>query len=145
MSAQGIFTISKDFQFSSSHQLEGLAEEHPCSRLHGHNYTVRLELTGRLNATGFVVDYRELAPFKTFVDALDHHHLNELLDFNPTAEHLAHFFSEAAGAILADYPNVYGGKVSVSETPKTWATAIMHMPHQGDSSIDADRYRWGHS
>lgn len=139
-----LFTISKEFTFSASHQLAGLPLDHPCSRLHGHNYTVRLELTGALNEVGFVVDYRELDVFKAFLDnTLDHQHLNGELDFNPTAERLAHYLSEAAGAILADHRNVIGGKVHVSETPKTWATSFMHIPTLGDSSADEDRYRWG--
>jgi len=46
------FTISKDFEFSAAHHLEGLDPEHPCSRVHGHNYVVRLELTGPVSGPG---------------------------------------------------------------------------------------------
>ncbi|MFI6697695.1 6-pyruvoyl trahydropterin synthase family protein [Streptomyces sp. NPDC050509] len=51
--------ISKEFHFSASHQLDGLPEDHPCGRLHGHNYVVALELsapTDGLDTTGFVRD-----------------------------------------------------------------------------------------
>ncbi|HBU96439.1 6-pyruvoyl trahydropterin synthase family protein, partial [Thalassospira lucentensis] len=41
-----MFTITKQFAFSASHQLAGLDADHPCSRLHGHNYIVEVELKG---------------------------------------------------------------------------------------------------
>jgi 6-pyruvoyltetrahydropterin/6-carboxytetrahydropterin synthase len=117
-----LHTISKDFQFSSSHQLAGLPEEHPCSRLHGHNYTVRLSLSGTLNEVGFVVDYRDLAPFKDYIDnTLDHRHLNDVLEGNPTAERMSVILTHKALGVLDLPPSVNRIKVSVSETPKTWA------------------------
>lgn len=117
-----MFTISKDFQFSASHRLNGLPDDHPCSRLHGHNYTVRVSITGTLDATGFVIDYRELAPFKEFVDdTLDHRHLNDVITGNPTAEHLAAKLHTEVLAILPLADNITDVKVAVSETPKTWA------------------------
>lgn len=116
--------ISKEFTFSSSHQLYGLPEDHPCSRLHGHNYVVRLELQGTTDRTGFVMDYRALSPFKDFLDeTMDHRHLNDVVKFNPTAEHLAKHLANYASATLHLPETVTLVKVSISETPKTWATA----------------------
>jgi 6-pyruvoyltetrahydropterin/6-carboxytetrahydropterin synthase len=117
-------TISKEFAFSASHQLDGLDPEHPCSRLHGHNYVVRLTLIGEPDEVGFVYDYRRLDPFKAYLDdTLDHRHLNEVLDFNPTAENMAGHFAEQAIDRL-DFPaNVFTIRVAISETPKTWAEA----------------------
>ena len=94
-----MFIISKEFNFSASHQLKGLPLEHPCGRLHGHNYTVKFTFSsGKLDETGFVVDYRKLDTLKTWIDeTFDHRHLNECVRFNPTAELLArHFFDEAS-------------------------------------------------
>lgn len=54
--------ITKEFGFSASHQLGGLAENHQCARLHGHNYVVELELSAAreaLTPPGFVRDYGE--------------------------------------------------------------------------------------
>src|SRR5215468_9371730 len=34
------YTISKFFEFSAAHHLTGLPDDHPCSRVHGHNYVV---------------------------------------------------------------------------------------------------------
>lgn len=125
-----LHTISKNFEFSSSHQLHGLPDDHPCSRLHGHNYTVKLTLTGTLDPIGFVVDYRALAPFKDYIDGeLDHRHLNDIVDGNPTAERMAQAFTFQALRVLNLPPNVHRVKVAVSETPKTWAEfeQIMHV------------------
>ena len=114
-----MFTITKQFAFSASHQLSGLEEDHPCARLHGHNYIVEVELKGaNLDARGFVRDYRELRPLKRLIDdEFDHRHLNEVLGHDhPTAEKLALFFYQWAHD---RWPEV--SAVRVSETPKTWA------------------------
>jgi len=111
-----VYTISKQFSFSASHIIEGLAEGHPCSRLHGHNYIVELSLASEtLNETGFVVDYNELSVFKKIIDdTLDHRHLNDVLIGATTAESIAKYLYDQAKAI---WPEVVS--VSVSETPKT--------------------------
>lgn len=114
-----MFTISKEFAFSASHQLKGLSEDHPCSRLHGHNYVVKVALAGELDEVGFVRDYRDLSVFKEWLDRyFDHRHLNDVLPFNPTAEHMAEFLYR----VLRDECGIQTSAVSVSETPKTWAT-----------------------
>lgn len=114
-----MFTIRKSFQFSASHQLHQVGKNHPCARLHGHNYEITLELqSSTLDEKGFVKDYLDLAPFKTYLDnTLDHRHLNEVLgDDCVTAELLAkHLFDWAS----ARWPQV--SAVMVNETPKTFA------------------------
>jgi 6-pyruvoyltetrahydropterin/6-carboxytetrahydropterin synthase len=117
------YTISKTFEFSASHQLSGLPAGHQCARLHGHNYVVRLELAAdHLDTTGFVLDYGDLKPFKTWIDEhLDHRHLNDQFGTsNPTAEHLAHELHRIAYDVLP-IPATVRVAVAVSETPKTWA------------------------
>ena len=112
------FNIKKEFHFSSSHQLSGLDENHPCSRLHGHNYIIVVKLAGELNEIGFVQDYRELDSIKKWIDkTLDHRHLNDIFKFNPTAENMAKFIYDK---FVIKYPLIVS--VSISETPKTWAT-----------------------
>jgi 6-pyruvoyltetrahydropterin/6-carboxytetrahydropterin synthase len=116
------YTITKDFEFSASHQLTGLSGGHPCSRLHGHNYIVRIKLRSKdLDATGFVVDYGELWPLRDLIhEELDHQHLNDVLDRNPTSENLAKYIHD--WCVDNAYPSWPIQSVSVSETPKTWAT-----------------------
>lgn len=121
-------TISKDFAWSASHVLDGLPEDHQCGRLHGHNYVARVTLSGKVVAPGFVVDYGELAPIKQLVDdVLDHRHLNDVLPFNPTAEHLAEWLLQKVRVLMLEHKNVTGIAVSVSETPKTWATVSAEL------------------
>jgi 6-pyruvoyltetrahydropterin/6-carboxytetrahydropterin synthase len=116
------YTISKDFTFSASHQLHRLADDHPCGRLHGHNYTVRVELTGPLDPrTGFVLDYGALAPIKAYLDdILDHRHLNDVVTFQPSAENLARYLFYRVREQV-EIPRDVAVAVGVSETPKTWA------------------------
>lgn len=114
-----MYRIAKEFTFSASHQLLRLAKDHPCARLHGHNYVVEIELSCQeLNSHGFVRDYRELNTFKAYLDAeIDHRHLNEIFGSDlVTAEYLAkQFYDWCRGR----WPEV--AAVRVSETPKTWA------------------------
>lgn len=124
-------TISKEFTFSAAHHLRGLDPEHPCSRVHGHNYTVRLEVSGYTDEIGFVIDYRSLGFFKDLLDdELDHRDLNQVYGdgFNPTAENIANDLLDVFMASLQiDHAEAFkrltAVSVAVSETPKTWATA----------------------
>ena len=116
-------TITKDFAFSASHRLDGLPDTHQCARLHGHNYVIRVGITGPVGPIGFVVDYGELSPVKGYIDdVLDHRHLNDLLDFNPTAEHLAGHLVDVIRDLVPAITPEHEVTVAVSETPKTWAT-----------------------
>ncbi len=114
-----MYTISKDYHFSASHVLPQLPADHPCHRLHGHNYVVQVVLQSEtLNAVGFVRDYRELDALKKYIDEeIDHRHLNDVLgDDNVTAEQIAkHFYDWCKDK----WPEVVA--VRVSETPKSWA------------------------
>jgi 6-pyruvoyltetrahydropterin/6-carboxytetrahydropterin synthase len=114
-----MFTISKRFHFSASHRLGHLPADHPCSRLHGHNYVVEVVITCPcLDDRGFCqVDYRELEPFGKILDEeLDHRHLNDVLPIRPTAENLARYLHGRAKQIVP-----YVSAVRVGETPETWA------------------------
>lgn len=113
------FTIAKSFSFSASHQLEGLPADHPCSRVHGHNYLVDVELRGTPDPVGFVFDYRALDPVKVWLDAmLDHRHLNDVVWFNPTAEHLAQWLF---GELQTQLPGAPIVAIRVHETDRTVA------------------------
>ena len=115
-----MYIISKEYHFSASHQLFQLPEDHPCHRLHGHNYVVEVELkSDKLSQVGFVRDYNELDGLKKYIDdKFDHRHLNDVLgDDNVTAEQLAkHFYDWCK----EKWPEV--SAVCVSETPKSKAT-----------------------
>lgn len=121
-----MFAIRKSFDFSASHVLGGLPADHPCSRMHGHNYRVTVELAAAdTDAVGFVLDYRRMDVFKRWLDDnLDHRHLNDVLEVNPSAEWLARYLWAMFAALLAGSLNDNGvliEAVAVAETPKTWA------------------------
>lgn len=118
-----VFTITKRFGFSASHILKGLADNHPCARLHGHNYEVEVVAEAdELDATGFVVDYRSFDDLKIHIDeALDHRHLNDVMTGQPSAEMLA---KELHDWCVSHLPKLIAERVvavRVSETPRTWA------------------------
>lgn len=114
-----MYRIGKSFDFAASHRLGRLPADHPCARLHGHNYIVEVELAAEaLDETGFVRDYRALAPLKAYIDAeFDHRDLNEVMGHDAvTAECLARHFYDWCHA---RWPETVA--VKVRETPKTWA------------------------
>jgi 6-pyruvoyltetrahydropterin/6-carboxytetrahydropterin synthase len=111
-----MYKITKEFHFSASHVVMKLPAEHPCSRLHGHNYVIKVELGGEeLNEVGMIQDYRELSDIKEWIDEnLDHRHLNQQLPINPTAENMAKYLYDLW---VIKYPLLTA--VEVQETPKT--------------------------
>lgn len=112
-----MFTITKEFEFSASHQLNGMREGHPCARVHGHNYVVKVELQGEslLKEEQFLQDYGDLKIIKEWIDnTLDHRHLNDVMPYNPTAENLAYWIY---WTMKSTFPLLHA--VEVSETPKT--------------------------
>ncbi len=114
-----MFKISKEFSFSAAHSLFGLPEDHPCSRLHGHNYVVTVHLkSDKLNQQGFVRDYNELKIVKEYINTkLDHRNLNDIMaPLNSSAENIAKMLFDTFKSQL---PEMYA--VEVSETPKTSA------------------------
>lgn len=108
--------ISKEFHFSAAHQLYDLPEDHPCSRLHGHNYIIKIFLKGEINKIGFVQDYKDLDIVKNYIDnVLDHRNLNDVFPaHNTTVENMCKvlfdFFKQ-------DLPLLFA--IEMSETPKT--------------------------
>ena len=58
-------------KFAAAHFLY---QHDKCSRLHGHNYSVNVELTGKLNDKHFVVDFFEVkSKLMEITKRLDHH------------------------------------------------------------------------
>ncbi|HVA63715.1 MAG TPA: 6-carboxytetrahydropterin synthase QueD [Terriglobales bacterium] len=120
-----MFEITVEETFSSGHALRGYRGK--CENQHGHNYRVRVALTGpRLNSIGLLYDFKQL---KTIIreetERLDHQYLNDLEPFremNPSAENLARFLFERVREQLQHNPEgVTVRTVTVYETDITAA------------------------
>jgi 6-pyruvoyltetrahydropterin/6-carboxytetrahydropterin synthase len=120
----GRFTIAKSYELNGvSHELTLLPEGHKCRRNHGHNYVVTVALTADgLDGFGFVTDFGELRPFAEYLDVFDHRRLNDVVDFHPTSELMAHHLG--TWFIAHVEPAIHGRLVSVTvaETRTSSAT-----------------------
>ena len=66
----GIIISGEKLRFSASHFI---VEHDKCERLHGHNYSVRVELLGKVDEKGMVIDFNEIKEIvKSICDSLDH-------------------------------------------------------------------------
>ncbi len=87
-----MFYVSKRMVVAGSHRLT-LPYDSKCSNLHGHNWVITVFCKAeKLNASGMVADFTHIK--RAVHDTLDHANLNELLDFNPTAENIARWVQQ---------------------------------------------------
>lgn len=109
------FKLWKDFTFEASHKLTLVPDGHQCGRLHGHSYRIRVHAQGFIERnTEWVADYAEIAEaMQPVIAALDHHHLNDILPFETTAENLAFWIGQQL------CPQKWLDAVEVFETPTT--------------------------
>lgn len=87
-----LYTLKVLVDFAAAHALKGYPG--PCSRLHGHNWKVEVEVSARaLDEIGMALDFKTIRKAaKGVIGELDHHYLNDLPPFtqiNPTAENIA--------------------------------------------------------
>ena len=90
-----MFKVKKRLEISAAHKLE-LDYDSKCTNLHGHNWIVDVYLKSKeLNPNGMIMDFTHIK--KKVLDKFDHKVINEVVDFNPTAENLAkHICDELA-------------------------------------------------
>ncbi len=113
-------SLSQQFIFDASHRLAHLPADHPCHNLHGHTYTVIIEVSGEVDETsGFLIDYREIyRVVKPLIDQLDHRHLNDVPGLEkPTTEIIARWLWQQLKPSLPIL-----NSISISETPFTRCT-----------------------
>ncbi len=111
-------SIWKDFTFEAAHMLPNVPIGHPCRRIHGHSYRVRVWLREEIDPEmGWVVDFGDISnAVKPLIERLDHQYLNDFFD-NPTCEHLALWFWEE----LEEEGSLPISRVDISETPGSGA------------------------
>ncbi len=84
--------IYKTFTIEAAHRLPNLPDDHKCSRLHGHSFTIEVHVSGDVDETmGWVMDFADISGvIKPIFERLDHRYLNEIEGLeNPTSENLA--------------------------------------------------------
>lgn len=90
-----MYEVKKRIEISAAHYLT-LDYESKCQNLHGHNWIIDVYLrSDTLNKNGMIIDFSHIK--KRVKDKFDHKVINEVVDFNPTAENLAkHICDELA-------------------------------------------------
>lgn len=92
-----MFKVSKRMEIAGSHQLN-LSYESKCENLHGHNWIVTVYVQSeKLDKDGMVIDFTHLK--QRIHGKLDHQHLNNVVDCNPTAENLAFWIAQEVNLI----------------------------------------------
>lgn len=122
-------TIWKSWAISSAHHLPHVPEGHKCGRVHGHNFTVEVHVSGPVQKDGpergMIIDFAKLdAIWQTYVHArLDHRDLNDTegLD-NPTSENLARWVWDVFDAWLPTHVRL--AKIVVQEKDTNGCTLV---------------------
>lgn len=91
--------------FAAAHTLRNYPGS--CSRMHGHNWKVEIEVMAEtLNENGMVVDFKLIRrATNEVIERYDHQYLNEIEPFdklNPTAENIAATIHKAVAEKLND-------------------------------------------
>jgi 6-pyruvoyltetrahydropterin/6-carboxytetrahydropterin synthase len=121
-----MYEVSVDEMFAAAHNLRGYKGK--CEDLHGHNYKVRVTLSGlEVDAVGLLYDFVHLKKtIQQVIRSLDHKYLNELPPFdviNPSAENIARFLYDETSKQLPRAPNgALVSSITVWESDVTSAT-----------------------
>lgn len=100
-----MYYVSKRMEIAGAHRLT-LDYESKCQNLHGHNWIVIVYCKSKeLNHNGMIIDFKHIK--NMISDKLDHQYINEIVNFNPTAENMAKWIHD-------QIPSCY--KVSVQES-----------------------------
>lgn len=90
-----MYRVKKRIEVSGAHRLN-LDYESKCSNLHGHNWIIEIYMQSKgLDSNGMVMDFTHIKKFIS--DKLDHQNLNEVFNFNPTAENIAKWICDTLG------------------------------------------------
>ena len=131
--------IAKDFYWEMSHRLP--FHKGPCRNIHGHSYKIRVELTGKADNNGIVMDYYDLKVLiLPIIEKLDHAFVADkddkiMIDFlkgndmkyhilekTTTAENLAEYiFQEVKSEIKKKYSNIHSLTIRLFETDDVYA------------------------
>ncbi len=117
--------VSKEFTFDSAHHLH--CYEGKCKNLHGHTYKLQVNMLGKTDFRGLVIDFADIKRIakERVIDKLDHRYLNEVLPpMNTTAENMAVWIYEQIHQALVEenlHPSVILQEIRLWETPTSYA------------------------
>lgn len=110
---------TKTFTFDAAHKLNdynGL-----CANLHGHTYKLHVTVTGKVLASGMIIDFAIIKKIvkKQVIDKLDHTYLNDTIK-QPTAENIT----------LWIWDQLHKKLPQISEI-KLWETPTSYITYKG--------------
>jgi len=132
--------ISKEFRWEMGHRLP--FHENLCKNMHGHSYSMVVEVEGEINENGMIIDFYDLSKaVKPIIDEFDHAFMcwekdtevrkfleklnmkRVIVDYHSTVENICSDFSRR---ITGQLGRIKGSKfktvtVRVSETPNSSA------------------------
>lgn len=129
-----MLTLTRTYYAEAAHRLTaGVSEGHPCRRLHGHRYVIRVSLTGEVGSDGMILEYARLdAIVQIPLGLIDHSDLNTLHERdekgasvaeNPTVERLIVWFADVLQRVVRG-TRIKVARVSIEEDARSvveWA------------------------
>ena len=108
-----MYRLELDYHFSSAHQLTNAYDDKCNASIHGHNWKVKIIIETKKLKNSMVIDFTKL---KEIVDELDHRNLNQILDFEPTAENISKYLyerikKEIKGNVIIELQESEGAKI----------------------------------
>ena len=80
-----MFELNLQHKFSATHKLENYIGD--CSRIHGHEWRVNINIKTEELVKDMVIDFKEIK--KAIDSKFDHQFINDMVNYNPTAENIA--------------------------------------------------------
>ena len=112
-----MYKVSKRMEIAGSHQLN-LDYDSKCQNIHGHNWIVTVYIKSLVvDKNGMVIDFTHVK--RVIHDVLDHHHINDVVNMNPTAENMAKWIADRINTMRA---GALCYKVTVQESEGNIAT-----------------------
>lgn len=107
-----MYEVRKRLEVSAAHMLK-LNYPSKCTELHGHNWIIDIYLRSEtLNENGMIMDFTHIK--KSIQERFDHKIINDVVDFNPTAENMAKY--------ICDELSPYCYRVDVQESENNIAS-----------------------
>ncbi len=112
-----MYYISKRMEIAGAHNLN-LPYESKCKNIHGHNWIVTVYCKSpELTEYGMIIDFKKIKA--AIHEKLDHKYINDVIDFNPTAENMSKWICDE---VSKECEVGYCYKVTVQESEGNIAT-----------------------